>query len=213
MNFSKEVFLNYPVIGIIRGIEEQMVEPLCTVIKSAGLKFVEITMNTKAADTLIKKMNSLSEGRFCTGAGTVTNLDELHRALDVGARFIVMPVNVPEVVAYCVKSNIPVFPGALTPQEVFNAWQAGATMVKVFPAKAMGPGYMKELKAPLNNIELLACGGINAENVRNYIDNGASGVAFGAGIFSVERMQKGDYATIEMQLKELLLNMGKGFKE
>lgn len=190
-----------------------MLEPLCRVIISSKLKFVEITMNTPGADAIIRKMSLLSNNQFCTGAGTVTSMDNLHSALEAGARFIVMPVNVPEIVSFCVKKSIPVFPGALTPHEVYNAWQAGATMVKVFPAKVMGASYFKELKGPFNNIELLACGGISADNVKTYMDSGADGVAFGASIFSVEKMRQGDFPSIEVKLKELLSNVNNTFKE
>ena len=98
-------------------------------------------MNTAAASSLIRQMVKASDGRLVVGAGTVLTMGDLYSALDAGATFIVLPVLVPDVVEYCAKNSIPVFPGALTPQEISNAWRAGATMVQVFPAGLFGPKY------------------------------------------------------------------------
>ena len=84
-------------------------------------------------------------------------MKDLKIALKSGATFIVMPVLIKDVLKYCVKNKIPVFPGALTPGEIYQAWDAGSTMVKVFPAKFFGPEYFREIKGPFNNIQLLAC--------------------------------------------------------
>jgi 2-dehydro-3-deoxyphosphogluconate aldolase/(4S)-4-hydroxy-2-oxoglutarate aldolase len=145
-------FEKLPVMGILRGIRYEMVEPLVECIVTSGLKTVEITMNTEGADVLIKKMVSAAKGRLVIGAGTVTTMIDLEKALNAGATFIVMPVTLDLIVKYCVINKIPVFPGALTPNEIYYAWQLGATMVKVFPAKAFGVSYFKEVKAPLDKI-------------------------------------------------------------
>jgi 2-dehydro-3-deoxyphosphogluconate aldolase/(4S)-4-hydroxy-2-oxoglutarate aldolase len=87
------------------------------------------------------------------------------------------------VIEYCVKRNIPIFPGALTPRDICEAWQAGAAMVKVFPANFFGPEYFKEIKGPFPQIELLACGGVTPENLPAYFKNGASAAAVGSSVF------------------------------
>ncbi len=102
-----------------------------------------------------------------------------------------------DVIEYCKDNKIPVFPGALTPQEIYNAWKAGATMVKVFPSKFFGPEYFKEIKGPFENIQLLACGGITAENMNTFFSNGASAVAFGASVFKKEWLEKKDFTSIK----------------
>jgi len=112
----------------------------------------------------------------------VLTLQDLESALGSGAGFIVLPVLVRAVVEYCVKNKIPVFPGALTPQEIYQAYASGATMVKVFPAKFFGPEYFREIKGPFNKIELLACGGVTPENLKNYFASGANAVTFGASV-------------------------------
>ena len=131
-------FKELPVMGIVRGIRKEAIEPLLEAVVSAGLKTIEITMNTPGVDKLLLKLKKKADNKLTIGAGTVLTLDDLHKALDSGASFIVLPTFVKEVVEYCVKREIPVFPGALTPQEIYTAWRGGATMVKVFPAKFFG---------------------------------------------------------------------------
>lgn len=200
-------FKKLPLMGILRGIEVAMLEPLVETIISTGLKTIEITMNTKDAPLLIRKAVKLADRKLFIGAGTVLGMEDLNSALDAGATFIVMPAQVPEVIKHCVKNKIPVFPGALTPQEIYSAWRAGATMVKVFPAKFFGPEYFKEIKAPFNDIELLACGGVTPQNLKDYFANGASAATFGASVFKKERIESRDFAGIAQSIKEYLRNL------
>ncbi len=197
-------FKKLPILGILRGVEADAIDPLAEAVVASGLKTLEITMNTQGASALIKETVKASNGRFFVGAGTVLNMGDMHKALEAGATFIVCPTLVKDVVEYCAKNNIPVFPGALTPQEIFNAWEAGATMVKVFPAKFFGPTYFKEIKGPFNHIDLLACGGVNAENVQEFFQCGASAVAFGASIFKKEWLQNKDFVSIENEVTQLV---------
>ena len=199
-------FRKLPVMGILRGITASAIEPLIEAIVSSGLETIEIAMNTADAGALIKKAVSVSKGRLMIGAGTVLNPDILKSALDVGATFIVTPTLVEDVAEYCAKNVIPVFPGALSPTEIYAAWNAGATMVKVFPAGVFGPAYIREVKVPFNNIELLACGGVTSENIKEYFRGGASAVAFGASIFRTDWLAKKDYANIAQAIKKLIGN-------
>ncbi|MEK6728195.1 MAG: bifunctional 4-hydroxy-2-oxoglutarate aldolase/2-dehydro-3-deoxy-phosphogluconate aldolase [Candidatus Omnitrophota bacterium] len=203
-------FKKLPVMGILRGIEIDTIEPLLDTVKYSGLETIEITMNTKAAVDLIKKAASYSKGGITIGAGTVLNIEGLKSALDSGATFVVTPVLVDEVMKYCIKNKIPVFPGALTPFEIYNSWKAGATMVKIFPAKFFGPGYFKEIKGPFNDIELLACGGVTAENMNEYFSSGAGAVSFGASVFRSEWLRLRDFKSIGEQIKKFVRNFKGG---
>lgn len=202
-------FKQRPVMGILRGVEADIIEPLAETMVSAGLKTVEITMNTPGAAELIRKMVKKAGKHLTIGAGTVLTLNELRLALDNGATFIVLPTVVNDVVQYCVKKEIPVFPGAFTPQEIYNAHLAGATMVKVFPAKFFGPEYFKEIKGPFQDIELLACGGVTPENIRSFFASGASAVAFGGSVFKNEWLKSGEFSRIEQGIKALIDNFDK----
>ena len=199
-----EKFKRLPILGILRGIDIESVEPLVEASVSAGLRTIEITMNTRGAATLIEKAVAAGGERLTVGAGTVLNVKSLEIAMNAGATFIVTPVLVEDVMKYCVKNKIPVFPGALSPHEIYNAWNAGATMVKVFPSNVFGPKYFKEIKGPFNDIELLACGGVTPENMKEYFSSGANAIAFGEGVFKREWLSKKDFAKIGASIKRYI---------
>jgi len=113
-------------------------------------------------------------------------------------------VLVPEVVTECVRRRVPVFPGALTPQEIYAAARAGAAMVKVFPASVFGPGYFREVHGPFESVQLLACGGIRASNCGEYFAAGAAAVTFGGSIFSSSRLAQRDYESVRRDVAELV---------
>ena len=96
------------------------------------------------------------------------------------------------------------FPGALTPNEIYKAWNLGATMVKVFPANVFGPSYIKDVKAPLNNIELLVCGGVSTSTIAEFFENGASAAAFGASIFKREWIENKRFDAIKNEISSLI---------
>ncbi|MCB1194968.1 bifunctional 4-hydroxy-2-oxoglutarate aldolase/2-dehydro-3-deoxy-phosphogluconate aldolase [bacterium] len=179
-------FALLPLMGILRGIDESCIEPLVTTVIDSGIRTIEIAMNTPNAASLIRRAKHFADGKLDIGAGTVLSREILDKALEAGATFIVLPTLVTEVVSYCVSNRIPVFPGAFTPQEIFNAWNAGATMVKVFPAKFFGPEYMREIKGPFDSIKLLACGGVAPDTLPAFFSSGADAVAFGGSVFSKE---------------------------
>lgn len=197
-------FKKLPILGILRCGGDIPVEELIDAVASSGLETIEVAMNSHDAAAVIRRAVKASGGRLMIGAGTVLNMQILRQALDAGATFVVMPTLVADVVASCVREKIPVFPGALTPQEIYNAWSAGATMVKIFPAAMFGPPYIKEVKAPFDRIELLACGGITPENIKTYFAHGASAVAFGASVFRKEWLDKNDFASISRSIKNLI---------
>lgn len=202
MNMNQ--FKTLPIVGIMRDIASDDIEPLVETIIASGLKTVEITMNTNDAPQLINKMIQKSQGQLTIGAGTVLTMDDLSSALNAGATFIVMPVCVSAIVDYCAKKNIPVFPGAFTPQEVYNAWNAGATMVKLFPASIVSAKYIAEIKGPFKNIEILACGGVNAANIKDFFNHQASAVAFGSSIFKKEWIKNKNFEEIKKEIQALI---------
>ncbi len=205
-------FRELPLMGILRGVgvTADSVEPVVETALSSGLQTIEITMNTPGAPDLIRRAVKSAQGRLMIGAGTVVTSDHLKVALDAGARFIVSPMLVYDVVEYCRDNEIPVFPGAFSPQEIYNAWVAGATMVKIFPAQFLGPGYIKEIKGPFNSIDMLACGGITPENIRSYFDCGASAVAFGGSVFREEWLKACDFDSIGRSIKALISAYNRG---
>lgn len=197
-------FKQLPILGILRGGDVETVEPLIETVVAAGLETIEIAMNTPDAPEMLRRMVEVAGARLTVGAGTVITRDRLKVAMDAGASFIVLPTLVEEVVAYCRRRGTPVFPGAFTPQEIHKAWLAGATMVKVFPTKVLGPAYFQEIHGPFEEIELLACGGVNADNLASYLASGASAVAFGSSVFKKDWLARRDFDQIGAAVAELV---------
>ncbi|OJV14319.1 MAG: 2-dehydro-3-deoxyphosphogluconate aldolase [Dyadobacter sp. 50-39] len=191
--FSWELFKKAPLVGIIRNVSPEDVKRILPIYREAGLTTVEITMNTPGATDMIRYALENEHYGLNIGAGTVCTKDDLDAALDAGAQFIVTPVLSKKVVKSCVKKGVPVFPGAYTPTEIFNAWSLGASMVKIYPATALGPGYIKDLKAPMNQLKLLPTGGVSLENMEAFLKAGADGLGIGSQLFDKKLIQDKDW--------------------
>lgn len=199
-----ERFRRLPLMGILRGGTPEVVAPLVETVVAAGLETLEVAMNTPDAATVLARVVEVAGDRLMVGAGTVVSTARLDAALGAGATFVVLPTLVDEVVRDCRARDIPVFPGALTPQEIFTAWRAGATMVKVFPAKVFGPEYLREVKGPFGDVELLACGGVGPANLGAFFACGASAVAFGGSVFTEARLRARDFEPVGAAVRQLI---------
>lgn len=191
-------------MGILRGGDTGVVAPLVETLVSAGLETLEIAMNTPDAAAMIRRATDVAGDRLMIGAGTVTSRNRLDAALGAGAGFLVSPTLVVDVVEEARRRSVPVFPGALTPQEIHDAWSAGATMVKVFPAKVFGPAYFKEVKGPFEDVRLLACGGVGAANMTEFFEAGADAVAFGGSVFAASLLTERRFDEISAKVSELV---------
>ena len=191
--FSWNGFSKVPIVGIIRNLSFDTIEKILPIYISAGLTTIEITMNTQAAEEIIRFAADKYKGQLNVGAGTVCNTDELDLAIRAGSQFIVTPILNPDVVRACVSKNIPVFPGAYTPTEIYQAWKLGASMVKVYPATSLGPEYIKDVKAPLNKIKLMPTGGISLGNIEAFMKAGADGLGIGGQLFDKQLIKNQDW--------------------
>lgn len=191
--FSWNGFAKVPIVGIIRNLNFEVIEKILPVYLSAGLTTIEITMNTPAAEDIIRFAADKYKGQLNVGAGTVCNTDDLEQAIRAGSQFIVTPILDADVVRTCVSKNIPVFPGAYTPTEIYQAWKLGASMVKVYPATSLGPEYIKDVKAPLNNIKLMPTGGIGLSNIEAFMKAGANGLGIGGQLFDKKLIKNQDW--------------------
>jgi len=203
MVFDLPRFESEPVLGIVRGLNESCLEGVVEAALTGGLRFLEITLNTPDALHLITKINT-KYTQLQIGAGTVLSVEEAKKAIDAGAKYIVAPNFNEEVSIFCAQNKIAYFPGALTPTEIKKAWDAGATMVKVFPASQMGPDYFKIIKGPFDKIKLMAVGGINPANIKDYLGAGANAVALGGSIFSIQRMANRKFEEIHKDIAEFM---------
>ena len=202
--FSWELFHQAPIVGIIRHKAADDVNQILRVYREAGLTTVEITMNTPGAETIIQQALKQHPAGLNIGAGTVCSEDDLERALAAGAQFVVAPVVNKKVVKACVKKGVPVFPGAFTPSEIYKAWTLGASMVKVFPTTALGPAYIRDIKAPLPQIKLLPTGGITLENMTDFMKAGADGLGLGSSLFDKQMIQEKNWYGLQKHFQEFI---------
>ena len=172
------------------------------IYREAGLTTIEITMNTPDAEKMIRYAVENEQQGLNIGAGTVCTKDDLKKALEAGAQFIVTPILDKKVVKACVKNETPIFPGAFTPSEIYKAWSLGASMVKVFPATQMGPSYIKELKAPLNQLKLLPTGGVSLDNMAEFFNAGADGVGMGGQLLDKKLIQEKEWDKLKTHFSQ-----------
>ncbi len=198
--------LSVPVIGILRGVPPDFFPQLLQASFKAGLQALEVTMNTPgAADMLRQNMCLVPEGCYL-GMGTVRNLQEAKVAIDAGAMFLVTPNTDVDVIAYAKQHRVPIVAGALTPTEVYQAWSAGAEMVKVFPCP--GPKYIKDLLGPMEDVRLVAVGGVKQDNLREFLDAGAEAVGVGNSLFGDELLGNKDAEGVLRHMSEYLKRIG-----
>jgi len=197
--FDQTLFQQLPIVGILRFFKRAEIEKLVPASIQGGLCNLEITMNSEGAEDSIRATCELAGSRANVGAGTVTSIKVMERALAAGASFIVTPAVIPEVIRAAVERNVPVMPGALTPTEIFTAWQLGATIVKVFPADQLGPAHLKAIKAPFPEIPLMPTGGVTVETLPAFKQAGAD--AFGAGgpLFDPKQAAAGNWDWFRQQ--------------
>lgn len=202
--FSPQLFEQMPLVGILRGFPAAKMNRMAEVYAKAGLTTLEITMNTPGATDTIADLIAAVDGKLNIGAGTVCNMEDLEKALAAGAQFIVAPIMDEEVIRQCVSLNVPVFPGAYTPTEIYKAWSLGATMVKVFPAGKLGPDYIKEVLAPLNQIQLLPTGGISLDNMEAFIKAGAKGFGIGSALVPKQLVENEEWEALSQHFNEFV---------
>jgi 2-dehydro-3-deoxyphosphogluconate aldolase/(4S)-4-hydroxy-2-oxoglutarate aldolase len=169
---------------------------LADALLAGGVSAIEVTLTTPGALDLIQKLAGHANGALMVGAGSVIGAPAAREAIDAGARYIVSPIFDPDVVAAAHTYDIPMLPGAYTPTEIFRAYQAGADLVKVFPADTLGPGFIKGVLAPMPFLELMPTGGVTPENVGQWIKAGAVAVGLGSALVDPSLIKTRDFATI-----------------
>jgi len=195
-SFSPDLFNKMPIVGIIRNVADEHIETIATVYADSGLTCLEITMNSPNAEKNIALLADKYAGRLNIGAGTVCSVHDLEKAIKAKAQFIVTPIINEEVIKACVAEKVPIFPGAYTPSEIYKAWSLGATMVKLFPASDLKPGYIKEILAPLNFVRIMPTGGISFDNFTDYLAQGAKGVGIGSQLFPRDIIMNQDWTAL-----------------
>ncbi|MEO0054176.1 MAG: hypothetical protein RLZZ50_123 [Verrucomicrobiota bacterium] len=183
------------VIALIRAESPDGLLECADALAAGGLTSIELTMTTPGAIRMLEKV-SAERPDFLFGLGTVLDAETARAGFLAGAKFIVTPALRPEVITLCQRYSVPIFAGALTPTEVINAWELGADAAKVFPAEFFGPAYIKSLKAPLPQVELVPTGGVTAENVGEFIKAGAFATAAGSSLVEAKALKEKNWAAI-----------------
>lgn len=183
------------VVALIRADNPDGLLDCAKALAEGGLTSIELTMTTPGAIRMLEKA-SAELPDFLFGLGTVLDAETARAGILAGAKFIVTPALRPDVITLCQRYSVPIFCGALTPTEVINAWERGADAAKVFPAEFFGPAYIKSLKAPLPQVELVPTGGVTAENVGEFIKAGAFATAAGSSLVEAKALKEKNWAAI-----------------
>jgi 2-dehydro-3-deoxyphosphogluconate aldolase/(4S)-4-hydroxy-2-oxoglutarate aldolase len=167
-------------------------------------------MTTPGALSLISEAKQELTGDFIFGAGSVLDNETARMAIIAGADFIVTPTINCEMISMCNKYGIPVIPGCFTPSEMLDAWSAGATFIKLFPANVVGPSMVKAVLAPLPQLEIIPVGGVDENNTVSYIQSGAVAVGGGSCLINDELLEKQDFSEITRRAQTLVAKVRQG---
>jgi len=192
------------VVAIIRLKDAGQVRDIVSALKEGGVRSMEITMSVPGAIELIREIAPTLPTDFRLGAGTVVDGPTAAACIDAGASFIVSPVFRRDVLDACRTRNVPSMPGCFSATEILDAWDAGADIVKVFPATSVGPGYLKDLRGPLPQVKLMPTGGVTVDNAPEWIRAGAVAVGVGSALTDPADIAARNYANITARARKLI---------
>ncbi|MBI2518577.1 MAG: bifunctional 4-hydroxy-2-oxoglutarate aldolase/2-dehydro-3-deoxy-phosphogluconate aldolase [Opitutae bacterium] len=191
------------VIALIRADRSGSLLDCARALSAGGLNCIELTMTTPGALELCARV-ARELPQVLLGLGTVLDAETVRRGVAAGAKFIVTPCVRPDVIAACRIAGVPVLGGALTPTEIYHSWELGVDVVKIFPAEFYGPAYLKSIKAPFPQIELMPTGGVTPETVGEFLKNGAFATAAGSALVSPAALKAGDWAAITARARQFV---------
>jgi 2-dehydro-3-deoxyphosphogluconate aldolase / (4S)-4-hydroxy-2-oxoglutarate aldolase len=180
------------VVAILRAENADRAEAVVDVLVEAGVRSLELTLTTRGALEVVERLAARVPTDVEVGVGTVLTAGDVDRAVDAGATFVVSPSVEPEVIAAALRRGVASYPGAFTPTEIAAAWKAGASAVKLFPAGQLGPGYLKDVRAPLPDIPVVPTGGVDIASVGDWLAAGAVAVGMGGPLIGDALAADGD---------------------
>jgi 2-dehydro-3-deoxyphosphogluconate aldolase/(4S)-4-hydroxy-2-oxoglutarate aldolase len=199
-----ERMLNPGVVAVIRADSSEQLMDVARALEAGGVTAMEITMTTPNALTVIEAVVQEMGSRVLMGVGTVLDTETARMAILAGAQFVVTPVMKPDIIALCNRYSRPIVAGAYTPTEALAAHEAGADFIKIFPADGLGPNYIKALKAPLPQLEIIPTGGVSVETAGDFIRAGCAAVAAGGSLVSKEILKSGDWAKLSQVARDMV---------
>lgn len=202
MNDITSLISSLGIVPVVVLQDAKDAEPLAEALIAGGLPVAEVTFRTDAAEESIRIM-SRTHPEMLVGAGTVLTVEQVDRAVDAGAKFIVSPGFDPEIVDHCLENKIPVFPGIVTPTEAAQAVKRGLKIVKFFPAEQFGGvSTIKAISAPYTQLKFMPTGGVNAKNLKNYLECSKVIACGGSWMVKADLIKAGDFAKIREMTAE-----------
>ena len=192
------------VVAVVRLDSGDQLIKVAQALKAGGISAIEFTVPTPNSLEMIKQAATYFGDEVIIGAGTVLDPETARAAILAGAQFIVTPALKTATIELCHRYGKPIIPGALTPTEILSAWEAGADMVKVFPADSMGPEYIKAVLAPLPQVRLAPTGGVSADNATSYLKAGATALGVGGKLVDKAAVSRGDWSAITAEAERLM---------
>jgi len=192
------------IVGVVRTPTPETAARAVEAVVSGGIKVVEITFTVPNATKVLETVAASTGDDVVLGAGTVTDSEKAKAAIRAGARFIVAPNTDPATIATAHALGALAIPGALTPTEVVMAMNAGADAVKVFPISVFGPSYLKALRAPLPHVVLMPTGGVETDNVFDYLEAGAQLLGVGGTLVESKHIATGNYEAIARKARSFV---------
>jgi 2-dehydro-3-deoxyphosphogluconate aldolase/(4S)-4-hydroxy-2-oxoglutarate aldolase len=190
-------------VAVLRLESAERLRPVVDALVEGGIRAVEVTMTTRGALEALAECSAALGDSAMLGAGTVLDAETARLAVSAGARFVVGPTLCPDLIRTCRRYDVVSIPGAFTATEIAAAWEAGADIVKVFPAGLLGPAYLRELRGPLPHLRLMPTGGVTLDSAAAFIAAGAVVVGVGGALVDGAAVERGDYAAITGRARRL----------
>jgi len=195
------------VVAVIRLKDPATLRAVVHAIAEGGVRALEVTMTVPRAVDLIRELAPTLPDGFLLGAGTVTDVATARAVIDAGASFVVSPVFRPDVIAACHERDVAAMPGCFSPTEILAAHECGADIVKVFPATALGPQFIKDIRAPLPQVKLMPTGGVTPDNAGEWIRAGAVAVGLGSALLDAKAIEGGRWDVITANARRALASV------
>jgi 2-dehydro-3-deoxyphosphogluconate aldolase / (4S)-4-hydroxy-2-oxoglutarate aldolase len=195
------------IVAIIRMKDPEKVRAVFDAIAEGGVRVIEVTMSVPGAVELIGQLAATLPPDCTLGAGTVLDGQTARRVIEAGAQFVVSPVLRHDVIEACHAQAAAVMPGCFTPTEILEAWDAGADIVKVFPATALGPTFLKDVRGPLPQVKLMPTGGVTLDNAGDWIRAGAVAVGVGTALLDTAAIAESNYSVLRANAARIVASV------
>ena len=196
-----DIVAKHKLVAIVRLDDLSTAKFITEALIEGGIRAIEFTLTNPDACATIAEIRELVDESVAIGAGSVIAAEQVWAVADAGAQFVVSPVWKREVNTACHEADLPFMPGAFTPSEIQQAWEWGASAVKVFPANHLGPRYFRDVLAPLPHLRLMPTGGVNLDNLRDWLDHGAFALGVGSSLINNEAVAGCDWARLRQNAR------------